>query len=108
MPKEEVNMEELLAKIDCPELERIREFFPELDFSEELKKNPHLADHLIKEIQREASKVTDPLAKENAPKLDEDFKEYFVINNLPKCAEEKIAKLKGVITKACGKQNLAL
>ena len=105
-PVEAPPMEELLAKIQCEELEKIRQFIPDLDFTEELKAKPHLADFLQKQIQMESARVTDPLDAANAPKLNEDFSNYFVINNLPKCAEEKIAKLKGLIIKASTKQNL--
>jgi len=50
--------------------------------------------------------VTDPLLLPNAPKLDEDFSNYFVINNLPKCEEAKVAKLNDLIKKTLQKQNL--
>jgi len=52
--------------------------------------------------------VLDPLSDPNAPKLDEDFSNYFVINNLPKCEEKKVDKLKGMIIKASTKQNLVV
>ncbi len=99
-------IEELLAKIQCEELDKIRTIIPDLDFTKELTESPHLADFLQKQIQMEAAKVTDPLENSNAPKLDDDFSNYFVINNLPKCAVEKVAKLQGLIIKASIKQNL--
>ena len=43
-------IEELLAKIQCEELEKIKTLIPDLDFTEELKANPHLADFLQKQI----------------------------------------------------------
>ena len=101
-------IEDLLAKIQCEELERLKQYFPDIDFTEELKEKPHLADFLQKQIQMEAAKVVDPLGNVNAPKLNEDFSNYFVINNLPKCEEAKVVKLKGLIIKSSTKQNLAV
>jgi hypothetical protein len=43
--------------------------------------------------------ATDPLLQPNAPKLDDDLSMYFLINNLPKCKEDKIAKLVALISK---------
>ena len=51
----------------------------------------------------EAAKVTDPLKQANAPKLNDDFSNIFVINNLPKCEEAKVSKLKGLIIKTTTK-----
>ena len=41
----------------------------------------------------------DPLSANDAPKLNDDFSNYFVINNLPICEEEKIPKLMALIKK---------
>lgn len=49
-PVEFPPIEELLANIQCEELEKIRELIPDLDFTEELKTKPHLADFLQKQI----------------------------------------------------------
>ena len=95
-----------MARIRSEELDKLKQFFPTIDFTEDLEKKPELADFLKKEIQKETPFITDPLAVANAPKLNEDFSNYFVINNLPKCAEEKIVKLKGLIIKSSSKQNL--
>jgi hypothetical protein len=53
-------------------------------------------------IGKEAMQATDPLLSANAPKLDDDLSMYFVINNLPKCKEDKVAKLITLITKTLG------
>lgn len=53
-------------------------------------------------------KATNPLDASNAPKLNDDFSNYFVINNLPKCAAEKLPKLESLIRKTLEKQNLKL
>ena len=50
--------------------------------------------------------MTDPLLNPNAPKLNDDFSNYFVINNLPKAEEAKIVKLKALIMKSTAKNNL--
>lgn len=59
-----------------------------------------------RQIQNEAAKIKDPLSAANAPKLNDDFSNYFVINNLPKCEEAKVNKLKGLIINITTKQNL--
>ena len=100
------SIEELLAKIECEELDKLRSVYPELNFRQVLTEKNLIADYLQKQIQTEAAKLVDPLDDTNAPKLDEDFSNYFVINNLPKCEENKIDKLKGMIIKASQKQNL--
>jgi len=99
-------IEELLARIQCDELTRLKQFLPDLDFTDVLDESPQLAEYLQKQIQVEAAKFVDPLKVANAPKLNEDFSNYFVINNLPKCEEAKVSKLKGLIMKTTTKQNL--
>ena len=103
-----MSVEEALAKIECEEFNKLRQLFPEIDFTEELTAQPHLAEYLQKQIQFEAVKQTDPLRNADAPKINEDFSNYFVINNLPKCEEKKVPKLKEIIIKASGKQNLTV
>ena len=39
-------IEELLAQIQCSELERLLEYYPDLDFTEDLKERPELAEYL--------------------------------------------------------------
>jgi hypothetical protein len=38
--------------------------------------------------------MTDPLLREDAPKFNADFSNFFVINNLPITEEAKVDKLK--------------
>jgi len=52
--------------------------------------------------------VVDPQTLPDAPKLDADFSNYFVINNLPKCKEEKIAKLATLIESTLKKKALKI
>ena len=54
-------LEELLANLQCDELSKLLEIFPDLDFTDELTEKPHLADYIKKEIQRESVNVKDPL-----------------------------------------------
>ena len=77
------SIEELLETIQCEGLDKLKGFFPDLDFKDVLTEKPHLAEFLEKQIEHESIKVTDPLLLANAPKLNEDFSNYFVINNLP-------------------------
>ena len=44
-------IEELLAKIQCSELDTLVQLFPELSFEDSLQEQPHLADFLQKQIQ---------------------------------------------------------
>ena len=50
--------------------------------------------------------VIDPLTLPDAPKMNDDFSNYFVINNLPKCKEDKIGKLVTLIETSIKKKNL--
>lgn len=50
--------------------------------------------------------AADPLGESNAPKMDEDFSSYFMINNLPKCKAEKIPKLVALIESTLKKKKL--
>ena len=47
-------LEELLASLQCEELGKLLQIFPELDFTDVLSEKPHLADYIKKEIQKEA------------------------------------------------------
>ena len=52
--------------------------------------------------------LLDPLSLENAPKFNDDFSNYFVINNLPKCKEDKIAKLVTLVESTLKKKQLKI
>lgn len=52
--------------------------------------------------------AVDPLSLADAPKFNDDFSNYFVINNLPKCKEDKIAKLVTLIESTLKKKNLRI
>jgi hypothetical protein len=59
-------------------------------------------------IQKNSMVASDPLTLSDAPKLNDDFSNYFVINNLPKCKEDKIPKLVVLIESTLGKKNLKI
>jgi hypothetical protein len=52
--------------------------------------------------------VVDPLTLPDAPKFNDDFSNYFVVNNLPKCKEDKIAKLVTLIESTLKKKLLKI
>jgi len=52
--------------------------------------------------------AVDPLTSPDAPKFNDDFSNYFVINNLPKCKEDKIAKLVTLIESTLKKKQLKI
>jgi hypothetical protein len=96
----EINIDELLAKIDCPELKKLQSLYTGLDFEEDLRENPDVADFLKEKIQDKAMDAQDPLLLPDAPKLNQDFTNYFIINNIPtikKEEEAKVDKLKALI-----------
>jgi hypothetical protein len=88
--------------IEGEEYQKLLKLYPELDFTQALSDNPAIAEYLKMVIGKEAMQATDPLLSANAPKLDDDLSMYFIINNLPKCKEDKVAKLITLITKTLG------
>ena len=52
--------------------------------------------------------AVEPLSNANAPKLDDDMSMYFLINNLPKCKEEKVQKLVALILKTLTTKGLKI
>jgi hypothetical protein len=68
--------------------------FAEINFDEELLENPELADYIRHACANNANIVDDPRKRQDAPRLNEDFSKYLIINNLPKCDDAKSKKLK--------------
>jgi translation initiation factor 3 subunit B len=99
-------IEAALQKIKCGELEKLQSLYPQFDFEDEIKAKPELAEFLRVAVQKHAMVVVDPLTLNDAPKLNDDFSNYFVINNLPKCKEEKLPKLITLIETSLKKKNL--
>jgi translation initiation factor 3 subunit B len=92
--------------IQCSELLKLLKYYPELQFDEELAAKPEIAEFLRQAIQRHSMTVVDPLTLPDAPKFNDDFTNYFVINNLPKCKAEKIPKLVTLIEATLKKKSL--
>ena len=67
---------------------------------------PELTDFLKIGVQKAAMTLIDPLTLPDAPKLNDDFSNYFVINNLPKCKEDKVPKLVTLIESSLKKKNI--
>ena len=99
-------IEAALQKVKCGELEKLQSLYPQFDFEDEIKEKPELAEFLRVAVQKHAMVVVDPLTLNDAPKLNDDFSNYFVINNLPKCKEEKLPKLITLIETSLKKKNL--
>ena len=74
-------------------MEILKEYLPDLDFSEDILKEPRLEEYIKKEWNELAITFNDPFASEEAPKLDENFGSYFLLCGLPIVNEEKKDKL---------------
>ena len=98
-------LEQATKEIECAELKRLQELFPEFDFSEVVKGEIDLSQYLRKSIQK-YQHASDPLTLPDAPKLNDDFSNYFVINNLPKTTEEKLPKLVTLIQQSIEKSKM--
>jgi hypothetical protein len=84
----------------CKDLAEMAKYYPDINFEDEIKTNPQIAEFLMKSIQHKIPYLSDPLANADAPKFNDDFSNYFVISNLPKTEESKVDKLKGILIKA--------
>ncbi len=99
----------LLEKLQKSEsFKQIHNLFPNIDFNDDIYQNPELAEYIRQACVANAIQVEDPRKRTEAPKLDEDFSKYFVINNLPVCDAEKSKKLILLITKLYQKQNVII
>ena len=94
--------------MNCQELTKLKQFYPELSFDAEVEAQPELGEFLRLAIQKHSMTVIDPIAIADAPKFNDDFSNYFVINNLPKCKEDKIAKLVTLIESTLKKKQLKI
>ena len=98
----------LLKVTDSEAYKRITSFYPEIDFKEEIAKNEELADFIRSACAQNVNQIDNPRVRPDAPKLDEDFSKYFIINNLPKCNEAKSKKLIELLIKLYQKKNYNL
>lgn len=90
----------------CDAFKKIQALYPTFSFEEEIKTNPELSEHLRQACFSNAYQVEDPRKKPEAPKLDDDFSKYLVINNLPICDAEKSKKLIQLLIKLYQKKEL--
>jgi translation initiation factor 3 subunit B len=74
-------------------LETLKEKLPLIDFSEEIKENPEFEQYLKKECEEYEMTFVHPMEQETAPKLDSDFKNYFLMCGLPIVDNTKKEKL---------------
>lgn len=89
-----------LSKVNDSEyFRRLTNYFPDLTFDNEISQNVELADFIRTSCASNANQVENPRLRADAPKLDEDFSKYFLINNLPKCDAAKSVKLTQLLIK---------
>ena len=87
-------MQDAISKVTESEpFKRLKGYFPEISFDEEINQNAELADYIRTACASNVNQVENPRTRADGPKLDEDFSKYFLINNLPKCDAEKSKKL---------------
>ena len=92
-------MNTILKVTESEPFRRLTNYFPELNFDAEIEANPELADYIRSACASNVNQVENPRLRADAPKLDEDFSKYFLINNLPKCDKEKSKKLTQLLVK---------
>ena len=92
--------------MESDEFLKLRKFYPDFDLSKDIAETPDIAEFLRQVIVKEAVQATEPLLNPNAPKLDDDVSMYFLINNLPKCTQDKVPKLIALILKTLNQKSL--
>lgn len=90
--------------IECEGWTRILETFPEMDFTAELEEKPELAKYMRAAINSKSVGIDDPQTLKDAPKLDDDFSKFILLNGLPKVDEKKGEKLKALLIKLFSKK----
>lgn len=94
------------AKVNESEaFRKLTNYYPGLNFDKEIEQNPELADYIRSACASNVNQVDNPRTRPDAPKLDEDFSKYFLINNLPKCDEAKSKKLTQLLIKLFDKKS---
>ena len=87
-------MQDAISKVTESEpFKRLKAYFPEITFDEEVQQNVELSDYIRVACASNVNQVENPRLRADAPKLDEDFSKYFLINNLPRCDADKSKKL---------------
>lgn len=87
-------------------MESLKEKLPLLDFSDEIAKNPELEKYIKKECENYEMTFVHPMDQEEAPKLNSDFKNYFLLCGLPIVDSTKKDKLITVLGKIFEKKNI--
>lgn len=104
-----MSVEQEIAKLtSSDEFQKLKKLYPKLDFSADILKTPEIVDYLRQVIVKESMQATDSLLRPDAPKLDDDLSMYFLINNLPKCKEDKVSKLVALIIKTLTQKGLKI
>lgn len=99
-------MQDPLSKVTESEpFRRLTNYFPNLSFEEEVVQNAELADYIRTACAANVNAVDNPRTRSDAPKLDDDFSKYFIVNNLPKCDEAKSKKLIALLIKLYQKKS---
>ena len=70
-----------------------------INFDEEITADPELKTYLEKICEERQLLYTEPLEQEQAPRLNEDFSNTFIISNLPLTDQAKVPKLKKLLMK---------
>jgi len=94
--------------IDCEGWARILKVFPDMDFSKDIAEKPELANYLRNAINTKSLEMENPEDLKDAPKLDNDFSKWIIINNIPKVNPEKAKKLVAVLVKLFAKRNFII
>ena len=97
-----------MTDFECDGWSRILNIFPDMDFSDEIKKNPNIVSYLKDSINKFSMELDPPEEHKECPKLDDDFSKWIILNGVPICDEKKAAKLSGVIIKLFGKKNFVI
>jgi hypothetical protein len=93
---------------ECEGWRKITMVFPDMDFTNDLNETPELANYLRDAINKKAMDMEDPEESKELPKLDNDFSKNIIINNLPKCNQEKSARLSELLVKLFAKRNFII
>lgn len=87
-------------------MDYLKEQLPGLDFTEEITKNPKLEEFIKKECENYEMEFVHPLRTEEAPQLNTNVSNYFLLCGLPKVDEEKKEKLLKVLLNIFTKKNI--
>lgn len=90
--------------IECEGWNRILEIFPDMDFTAELEEKPELAKYMRAAINKMSVGIENPNEMAGAPKFDDDFSKFILLNGLPKVDEKKGEKLKALLIKLFSKR----